>query len=66
MATLNGDFTVTSWDEETPAERRDGGDVDGKGRPGSATGEWASMRGEGHFQAPHGSKASFTLDCSFD
>jgi Protein of unknown function (DUF3224) len=33
---------------------------------GSGTGDWTGMRGEGHFQAPHGSKASFTLDCSFD
>jgi hypothetical protein len=33
---------------------------------GSGTGEWTGMRGEGRFQAPHGPKASFTLDCSFD
>jgi Protein of unknown function (DUF3224) len=34
--------------------------------PGSGTGGWASMRGEGRFRAPHGSKASFRLDCSFE
>jgi Protein of unknown function (DUF3224) len=33
---------------------------------GSGTGGWSGMSGEGRFQAPHGSKASFTLDCSFD
>ena len=33
---------------------------------GSGTGDWAGLRGSGRFQAPHGSKASFTLDCSFD
>jgi hypothetical protein len=33
---------------------------------GSGTGAWTGMRGEGRFQAPHGSKASFTLDYSFD
>jgi Protein of unknown function (DUF3224) len=34
--------------------------------PGSGTGDWADLRGEGRFQAPHGDKASFTLECSFD
>jgi hypothetical protein len=33
---------------------------------GSGTRGWSGMRGEGRFRAPHGSKASFTLDCSFD
>jgi hypothetical protein len=33
---------------------------------GSGTGDWRGMRGEGRFQAPHGPKASFTLDYSFD
>jgi Protein of unknown function (DUF3224) len=33
---------------------------------GSGTGGWAGMSGEGSFRAPHGSKATFTLDCSFD
>jgi Protein of unknown function (DUF3224) len=33
---------------------------------GSGTGDWATMRGEGRFRAPHGSKAVLTLDCSFD
>jgi hypothetical protein len=32
----------------------------------SGTGDWSGMRGQGEFRAPHGSKASFTLDCSFD
>jgi hypothetical protein len=34
--------------------------------PGSGTGDWSGMSGEGRFQAPHGPKASFSLDCSFD
>ena len=34
--------------------------------PGSGTGDWATMHGEGSFRAPHGNKASYTLDCSFD
>jgi hypothetical protein len=131
MASLEGEFTVTSWDEKTYAEREGdrkltratvtqdvAGDVAGTGQvewlmsygddgtahfvglqqfegvidgregsavfetigdfdgteatwratvlEGSGTGGWAGMRGEGRFQAPHGSKASFTLDCSFD
>ena len=33
---------------------------------GSGTGDWSSMRGEGQFRAPHGNKATFTLDCSLD
>jgi hypothetical protein len=33
---------------------------------GSGTGGWTGMRGEGRFRAPHGPKASFTLDYSFD
>jgi Protein of unknown function (DUF3224) len=33
---------------------------------GSGTGDWAGMRGEGRFRAPHGPKASFTLEYSFD
>jgi hypothetical protein len=33
---------------------------------GSGTGGWAGMSGQGRFQAPHGNKASFTLDYSFD
>lgn len=131
MQELRGEFTVTSWNEETYAEREGerkltraavtqdlSGDLVGKGQvewlmsyrddgtarfvglqqfdgvidgregsvvletiggfdgteatwtgrvvEGSGTGGWAGMRGEGRFQAPHGSKASFTLDCSFD
>ncbi|HKH26345.1 MAG TPA: DUF3224 domain-containing protein [Acidimicrobiia bacterium] len=49
------------------------GDFDGKEArgvwtvvPGSGTGEWAGMRGDGGFVAPHGSKASFTLDYSLE
>jgi hypothetical protein len=49
------------------------GDFDGKEATwvgkvveGSGTGDWSGMRGEGRFQAPHGSKASFALECSFD
>jgi Protein of unknown function (DUF3224) len=38
----------------------------GKVLDGSGTGGWAGMRGEGRFRAPHGPKASFTLDYSFD
>jgi hypothetical protein len=131
MASVNGEFTYTSWDEETYAERegerkltratvaqdvagdvagkaqvewlmsygddgtahfvglqqfegvidgREGsviletiGDFDGKEAAwtatvveGSGTGGWAGMRGEGRFRAPHGPKASFTFDYSFD
>ena len=131
MATLNGEFTVTSWDESTYAEGEGerkltratvtqdvAGDIVGSGQvewlmsygedgsahfvgfhqfegaidgregsvvfetigefdgteatwtakivPGSGTGGWAGMRGEGRFRAPHGSKAWFTLDCSLD
>jgi hypothetical protein len=49
------------------------GDFDGKDAiwtakvvPGSGTGGWENMRGEGHFRAPHGPTASFSLNCSFD
>ena len=131
MPTLNGEFTLSSWEEKTYAEREGerkltqatvtqdlAGDVAGKGQvewlmsygedgtahfvglqqfegviagregsvvletigefdgteatwtakvvEGSGTGGWAGMRGEGRFQAPHGNKASFTLDYSFD
>ena len=131
MPKMNGEFAISSWDEETYAEREGerkltratvtqdlAGDVAGKGQvewlmsygedgtahfvglqqfegmidgregsvvletigdfdgteatwtaqvvEGSGTGGWAGMRGEGRFQAPHGSKASFTLDYSFD
>jgi hypothetical protein len=131
MPKLNGEFTLSSWEEETYAEREGerkltratvtqdlAGDIVGKGQvewlmsygedgtahfvglqqfegvidgregsvvletigdfdgteatwtgkvvEGSGTGGWAGMRGEGRFQAPHGPKASFTLDCSFD
>jgi Protein of unknown function (DUF3224) len=131
MTKLTGEFTVTSWDEETYAEREGDrkltratvtqdldGDVTGKGRvewlmsygddgtahfvglqvfegviagrqgtavlettgdfdgaeaawagkvvEGSGTGEWTGLSGEGQFRAPHGNKATFTLDCSFD
>jgi Protein of unknown function (DUF3224) len=38
----------------------------GKVLEGSGTGDWSGMRGEGRFLAPHGPKASFTLDYSFD
>jgi hypothetical protein len=130
MPRLNGEFTLSSWDEKTYAEREGerkltratvtqdlAGDVVGKGQvewlmsygedgtahfvglqqfegvidgregsvvletigdfdgteatwsgsviEGSGTGGWAGMSGEGRFQAPHGSKASFTLDYSF-
>lgn len=34
--------------------------------PGSGTGALAGLRGSGSFQAPHGSKASFTLDYGID
>lgn len=73
MKALRGELSNTSWEEKTYAEREGdrklthavvtqelGGDI------GSGTGDWSGMRGEGRFQAPHGSKASFTLDCSFD
>ena len=131
MTKLNGEFTLSSWNEETYAEREGerkltratvtqdlAGDITGKGEvewlmsygedgtaqfvglqqfegaidgrrgsvvletigefdgkqatwtakvvPGSGTGDWARMTGEGRFQAPHGPKASFTLDCSFN
>jgi Protein of unknown function (DUF3224) len=131
MTTLNGEFTITSWDESPYAHGEDGrkltrasvtqdvaGDIVGTGQvewlmsygaegtahfvglqqfegaigerrgsavletigdfdgaeatwaakvvPGSETGGWAGMRGEGRFRAPHGSKASFTLDFRFD
>ena len=33
---------------------------------GSGTGGWVGMRGEGRFRAPHGPKAFFTLEYSFD
>jgi Protein of unknown function (DUF3224) len=131
MSKLAGEFTVTSWDEETYTEREGdrkltraavtqdlAGDVTGKGQvewlmsyaedgtahfvglqmfeglidgregsavletigdfdgkeaawngkvvEGSAAGEWSGMSGEGQFRAPHGNKATFTLDCSFD
>jgi Protein of unknown function (DUF3224) len=32
----------------------------------SGTAGWAGMRGTGSFRAPHGPKATFTLDCTFD
>jgi hypothetical protein len=131
MPKLDGEFTLSSWEEETYAEREGerkltratvtqdlAGDVVGKGQvewlmsygedgtahfvglqqfegvidgregsvvletigdfdgneaawigkivEGSGTGDWIGMRGEGRFRAPHGSKASFTLECSFD
>jgi Protein of unknown function (DUF3224) len=131
MTTLNGEFTVTSWDEKTYAAREGGqkltrahvtqdlgGDVVGTGEvewlmsygdggtahfvglqqfagviegregtvvletigdfdgsvatwagkivEGSGTAGWATMRGEARFRAPHGDKATFSLDCSFD
>jgi hypothetical protein len=131
MTKLTGEFTVTSWDEETYTEREGDrkltraavtqdldGDVTGKGQvewlmsyaddgtahfvglqvfegviggregtavletigdfdgkeatwagkvvEGSGTGEWTGMSGQGQFRAPHGNKATFTLDCSFD
>lgn len=131
MTKLQGEFTLSSWDEKTYAEREGdrkltratvtqdlAGDIVGKGQvewlmsygedgtahfvglqqfegvidgregsvvletiggfdgkeatwdatvlEGSGTGEWAGMRGEGHFRAPHGPKATFELDCTFD
>ena len=33
---------------------------------GSGPAAWSSMRGQGQFRAPHGNKATFTLDCSLD
>jgi Protein of unknown function (DUF3224) len=130
MTTLDGEFTVTAWDEKPYAEREGGqkltrarvtqelaGDVVGAGEvewlmsyredgtahfvglqvfagsidgregsvvletsgdfdgneatwaarvvDGSGTAGWAAMSGEGRFRAPHGSKATFRLDCSF-
>jgi hypothetical protein len=131
MAQLNGEFTVTSWEEATYAEREGerkltrasvtqelAGGVTGKGGvewlmsygddgrarfvglqhfqgvidgregsvvlettggfdgeeatwtatviEGSGTGGWAGMRGHGRFRAPHGPKATFVLEYSFD
>jgi Protein of unknown function (DUF3224) len=131
MPTLEGEFTVTSWEEKTYAEREGArrltraavtqdltGDVSGKGEvewlmsyaedgtahfvglqqfegvidgreggvvlettgdfdgteatwtakvvEGSGTRGWSGMHGTGQFRAPHGSKAFFALDCSFD
>jgi Protein of unknown function (DUF3224) len=131
MTKLNGEFTLSSWKEETYAEREGerkltratvtqdlAGDVTGKGQvewlmsygddgtahfvglqqfegvidgregsvvletigdfdgteatwtgtvlEGSGTGDWTRMRGEARFRAPHGPKASFILDYSFD
>jgi hypothetical protein len=131
MASVRGEFEVTSWNEEPYAERdgerkltravvtqklsggltgtgavqwlmsyqddgtarfvglqqldgaiegRNGsvvvdtvGDFDGKQAtgawrviPGSGTGDWAGMRGDGRFEAPLGSRARFTLDYSFE
>jgi hypothetical protein len=131
MPTLKGQFTLSSWEEKTYAEREGerkltqatvtqdlAGDIAGEGKvewlmsygedgtahfvglqqfdgviegregsivletigdfdgteatwtakvvEGSGTGGWAGMSGEGRFQAPHGNKASFTLDYSFD
>ena len=128
---IDGEFTLTSWDEETVVERGGsrkltradvtqelGGALRGKGAvvwlmnyaddgtahfvgmqhfdgtigdrtgtvvlettgdfdggeatwdatvvEGSGTGDWSDMRGKGTFRAPHGSKATFSLDCSFD
>lgn len=31
----------------------------------SGTGDWAGVSGKGRFEAPHGSKATFTLDLDF-
>lgn len=49
------------------------GDFDGKEAtgtwsvvPGSGTGSWAGMRGDGTFRAPAGPKATFTLDYVFE
>jgi uncharacterized protein DUF3224 len=131
MTKLDGEFTVTSWEEKPYAEREGGrkltrarvtqalaGDIVGRGEvewlmsygddgtahfvglqefagsiegregsvvletigdfdgdeatwgcrvvDGSGTAGWATMRGEGRFHAPHGSRATFSLDCSFD
>lgn len=131
MASLQGEFTLASWNEDTYAEREGGrkltratvtqelaGEVTGKGQvewlmsygedgtarfvglqqfegviegregsvvletigdfdgteaawtakiiEGSGTGDWAGMRGEGRFRAPHGPKATFTLEYTFD
>ena len=128
---IDGEFTLTSWDEETVVDREGdrkvtradvtqelGGDLSGKGSvvwlmsyaddgtahfvglqhfdgtigdragsvvlettgdfeggvatwdatvvEGSGTGDLSAMSGTGSFRAPHGSKATFTLDCSFD
>jgi hypothetical protein len=130
MTKIDGEFTLSSWDEETYAERsgerkltradvtqdlsggitgqgqavwlmsygEDGtahfvglqqfdgtiegrqgsvvletiGDFDGKTAKwtatvveGSGTGDWDGVRGDGRFEAPHGSKATFTLDLDF-
>src|SRR5215218_8080204 len=116
MPKRDGEFTLTSWDEETYAEREGerkltrakvtqdlSGGVTGKGQVEwlmsygddgtahfvglqqfegvidgelatwdckvvqcSGTGGWSGMTGEGHFSDPHGPKASFKLDYSFD
>jgi Protein of unknown function (DUF3224) len=131
MTKLQGEFTLSSWDEQTYAEREGdrkltrasvtqdvAGDIVGKGQvewlmsyaedgtahfvglqefegvidgragsvvletigafdgtestwdativEGSGTGEWTGMRGNGRFRAPHGPKATFELDCTFD
>jgi Protein of unknown function (DUF3224) len=34
--------------------------------PGSGSGELAQMLGKGRFHAPHGSKATFAIDCTFE
>jgi hypothetical protein len=34
--------------------------------PGSGTGDWEGLRGNGEFVAPHGPKATFTLEYSFE
>ncbi len=49
------------------------GDFDGKEAtgtwtvvPGSGTGAWAGMRGDGHYRAPLGPRATFTLEYGFE
>src|SRR3954468_23045641 len=34
--------------------------------PGSGTGAWSALRGTGSFRAPHGTTASYSLECSFE
>jgi hypothetical protein len=34
--------------------------------PGSGTGDWSGLRGEGSFRSPMGTKAAFTLDYAFE